>query len=226
MKIRKISPPNLYAVQYEGDKLNIYRLTYQKLTDTEYLSDFFDRFKDRISEYLISELEIERDETEEFQAEVNDRMIDIDEEITAICKEIIENNAKDFGAYFEPHSSRDFRQGPAGGGKSNKYNTDYLPVKCWGSSKPSLVRIYAIELSKSCYIIIYGGIKIELDTNDCPDIDREGKETVLEEEICKRVITVCGFLQEKGIIDPEGLEQFMEENDEDRSEQTRTGGCR
>lgn len=75
MKIRKISPPNLYAVQYEGDKLNIYRLTYQKLTDTEYLSDFFDRFKDRISEYLISELEIERDETEEFQAEVNDRMI-------------------------------------------------------------------------------------------------------------------------------------------------------
>jgi len=70
-------------------------------------------------------------------------------------------------------------------------------------------------LTKSCYIIIYGGIKINLDTNSCPDIDSAGKETVLEKEIRKRVLTVCSFLQEKGIIDPEGLKQFMEENGED-----------
>lgn len=215
MKIRKISPPYLYAAHYTEDKLNIYRLTYEKLTDIDYLSDFFDRFKDRISDYLVSQLEIERDEIEEYQAEVNDRMIDIDEEMVSLCKDIMDGKAKDFGNYFEPHSSKDFRQNPDGGGKSKKYNTGYLPVKCWGSSKPSLVRIYAIELTKSCYIIIYGGIKIDLDTNDCPDIDKEGKETVLEEEIRKRVVTVCNFLQEKGIIDPEGLEQFMEENDED-----------
>ena len=215
MKIRKISPPNLYAAQYTGDKLNIYRLTYEKLTDMEYLSDFFDRFKDRISDYLISKLGIERDEIEEYQAEVNDRMIDIEEEITALCKDIIDGKAKDFGDYFEPHSLKDFRQNPEGGGKSKKYNTDYLPVKCWGSSKPSLVRIYAIELTKSCYIIIYGAIKIDLDTNNCPDIDREGKETVLEEEIRKRVHSVCGFLQKNSIIDPEGLEQFMEGSYED-----------
>ncbi|MDE6338237.1 MAG: hypothetical protein K2K97_00430 [Muribaculaceae bacterium] len=180
----------------------------------EYLTDFFGRFKDQISDYLVSELGIERDETEEYLAEVNDRMIDIDEDITAICKDIIDGKAKDFGAYFEPHSSKDFRQNPDGGGKSNKYNTDYLPVKCWGTSKPSLVRIYAIELTRSCYIIIYGGIKLDLDTNDCPDIDKEGNETVLEEEIRKRVQSVCSFLREKGIIDPEGLEQFMKENDE------------
>lgn len=215
MKIRKISPPYLYAAHYRDDKLNIYRLTYKKLTDMEYLSDFFNRFKDQISDYLVSELGIEREEIEEYQAEVNDRMIDIDEEITDLCKDIIDGTAKDFGTYFEPHSSKDFRQNPEGGGKSIKYKTDYLPVKCWGSSKPSLVRIYAIELTKSCYIIIYGRIKIDLDTNDCPDIDKDGKETVLEEEIRKRVVTVCNFLQEKGIIDPEGLEQFMEETDED-----------
>lgn len=215
MKIRKISPPHLYAAQYQEDKLNIYRLTYKKLTDIEYLSDFFDRFKDRISDYLISELRIGRDEIEEFEAEVNDRMIDIDEEISSICRDIINGKVEDFGAYFEPHSSQDFRQSRTGGGVSNKYNTPYLPVKCWGTSKPSLVRIYAIELTKSCYIIIYGGIKIDLDTNNCPDLDKEGRETVLEDEIRKRVYSVCSFLQEKGIVDPEGLNQFMEENDED-----------
>lgn len=61
MKIRKISPPYLYAAHYRNDTLNIYRLTYKKLTDMEYLSDFFDRFKNHISYYLISELGIERD---------------------------------------------------------------------------------------------------------------------------------------------------------------------
>ncbi len=215
MKIRKIYPPYLYAAHYKDDKLNIYRLTYKKLTDEAFLSDFFNRFQDRISDYLVSELGIERDETEEYQAEVNDRMIDIDEEITDLCNDIREGKAKDFGLYFEPHSSKDFRQSHEGGGRSEKYNTEYLPVKCWGSSKPSLVRIYAIELTRSCYIIIYGGIKICLDTNDCPDIGEDGNETVLEDEIRKRVIAVCDFLRTEGIIDPEGLEQYMEENYED-----------
>ena len=49
MKIRKISPPYLYAAHYRNDTLNIYRLTYKKLTDMEYLSDFFDRFKNNLT---------------------------------------------------------------------------------------------------------------------------------------------------------------------------------
>jgi len=211
MEIKKISPPYLFAAHYSGDRLNIYRLIYKKLTDEEYVTSFFVKWHDRISDYIVNNLGHDRDEIEEYMADVHDRMIDIDEEISDICDNIKSGKVRDFGMYFVPHSNKDYRTSPDGGGKSCKYHTDYLPVKCWGSSKPSLVRIYAIELTKDCYIITYGGIKIDLDTNDCPDFDKDGNESTLEEEIRKRVIEVCDFLERMGITDKEGLIQYMEE---------------
>lgn len=212
MEIVKIYVPNLYAIRYDGDRLNIYKLIYDRLTDIDYLQQFFDTFKDSISEYIVRALGYPREETEEYISEVHDRMIDIVEEIQEICFDIRDGKAKDFGTMFEPHSRQDIRQLPEGGGISTKYALSYLPVKCWGSGrKPSLVRIYAIELALDCYIIIYGGIKIELDTNYCPTFDKDGNETTLEDEIRNRVTSVALFLAEKGIIDKEGLTQYMEE---------------
>ncbi|MDE6668932.1 MAG: hypothetical protein K2K26_04510 [Muribaculaceae bacterium] len=217
MEIVKIYVPNLYAIRYNGDKLNIYKLVYERLTDADYLQQFFDTFKDRISKHIVSSLGYPREETEEYISEVHDRMIDIVEEIQKICCDIRNGKAKDFGTMFEPHSRQDLRQLPAGGGSSTKYALSYLPVKCWGSGrKPSLVRVYAIELALDCYIIIYGGIKIDLDTNCCPTFDRNGNETTLENELYNRVTSVARFLTEKGIIDKEGLTQYMDEDYEDR----------
>ena len=217
MDIVKIYEPYLFAVRYDGDKLHIYRLVYSRLTDVEYLRHFFETFRLRISDYLVSVLGYPREETEEYISEVNDRMIDIDEEIELICEEIRTGQLNDFGHMFEPHSKIDIREMPDGGGKSNKYGTKYLPVKCWGlKGKPSLVRIYAIELALDCYIIIYGGIKIDLDTNVCPVFDENGDEVTLESEIQRRVVSVCEFLERQGIIDKEGLMQYIEEDHEDQ----------
>lgn len=211
MIIRKIFAPYLYAVKYDGDDYNIYRLTYIKLTDDVYLSEFFDRFGERISDYNVEKFEIDRSETEEYAAEVNDEIIDLSEELERICNDIRDGKIRDFGDCFEEHSKRDVRERPDGGGRSKKYATGYLPVKCKGTTKPSLVRIYAIELSLKCYIIVYGGIKLTLDTNDSPDLDREGNESTLENELRLRLMAVCRFLTEKGIISPEGLTDYMEE---------------
>lgn len=217
MDIVKIYEPYIFAVKYDGDRFHIYRLVYNRLTDEEYLSRFFETFKFRISDYLVSVLGYPREETEEYISEVNDRMIDIDEEIEQICKAIRAGQFDDFGQMFEPHSKIDIRKLPDGGGKSNKYGTQYLPVKCWGlKGKPSLVRIYAIELALDCYIIIYGGIKIDLDTNTCPVFDENGNEVTLESEIQRRMVSVCGFLERHGIIDKEGLMQYIEEDHEDK----------
>ncbi|MDE5796445.1 MAG: hypothetical protein K2H75_04990 [Muribaculaceae bacterium] len=217
MEIVKIYVPNLYAIRYDGDKLNIYKLVYECLTDADYLQQFFDTFKDRISTHIVSSLGYPREETEEYISEVHDRMIDIVEEIREVCLDIRDGKAKDFGTMFEPHSRQDIRQLPVGGGSSTKYALPYLPVKCWGSGrKPSLVRIYAIELALDCYIIIYGGIKIDLDTNHCPTFDRNGNETTLEDEIRSKVSSVARFLSEKGIVDKAGLNQYMEEDHENR----------
>ncbi|MBD5420198.1 MAG: hypothetical protein HDR47_03085 [Bacteroides sp.] len=216
MEVVKIYAPNLFAIRYEGDTMHIYRLVYEKLTDEGYLSKFFERFYLNISDYLTKALGYPKDEIEEYISEVNDRMIDIDEEIEQVCQDIRSGKIKDFGGMFEPHSNLDIRRLPEGGGNSSKYGTKYLPVKCWGlRGKPSLVRVYAIELALDCYIIIYGGIKIDLDTNICPDFDRNGEVTTLEAEIHRRVKIVCDFLERQGIIDKEGLTQYVEEDYED-----------
>ena len=85
MEIIGIYPPYLYAVKYSGDNLNIYRLTIKNLTDDEYLENFFNTFKDKIGDYLITTTGYSRDEIEEYEAENNDQMIDISEELQQIC---------------------------------------------------------------------------------------------------------------------------------------------
>lgn len=211
MEAVKIHPPFIYAVKYQGDNLSIYRMVSKRLQDQEYLDRFFEEFHDRISDYIVESLGIPKDEIEEYGAEVNDRILDINAEIRKICNEIKEGNRKNFGSYFVPHSKHDIREMPDGGGKSNKYLRQYLPVKCYGEGEPkSLVRLYAIEFSLDCYLIFYGGIKITLDTNESPIYDDNGNITNLESEIEKKYNVVCDFLKEKGIIDKEGLIDYME----------------
>lgn len=214
MEIIGIYPPNLYAVKYSGDNLNIYRLTIKNLTDDEYLEKFFDSFKEKIGDYLISTTGYSRDEIEEYEATVNDQMIDINEELKQICNELRSGKRSDFQGYFKPHSKFDFSIPPEGGGKSQEYGVGYLPVKCYGSGRPSLVRLYAIELSFDCYLIIFGGIKITRTTEDCPVFDGNMSVTTLESEIRLRLHKVCDFLKANNIVDKHGLLDYMEEDHE------------
>ena len=214
MEIIDIYPPYLYAVKYSGDNLNIYRLTIKNLTDDEYLENFFNTFKDKIGDYLITTTGYSRDEIEEYEAETNDQMIDISEELKQICNDLRSGKLSDFQGYFKPHSKYDFSIPPDGGGNSQAYGVSYLPVKCYGSGRPSLVRLYAIELSYDCYLIIFGGIKITKTTEDCPAFDSEESVTTLETEIRRRLHMVCNFLKENNIVDRQGLLDYMEEDHE------------
>lgn len=212
MVIKGVYPPCLYAVRYSGENLNIYRLTLKNLTDDEDLRNFFNSFKDEISEYIVNELGYERNEIEEYIVETNDQIIDLSDEIKRISNDIRLGTCQDFGDYFKPHSSIDISVPPEGGGQSNKYGVDYLPVKCYGMGHPSLVRLYAIEFSYDCYLIIYGGIKIRRSTNDCPAFNEKMSVTTLEEELRTRIHKVCEFLKSNGIVDRQSLLDYMEED--------------
>ncbi|MDE6753250.1 MAG: hypothetical protein K2J82_01405 [Muribaculaceae bacterium] len=214
MEIKGIYPPNLYAIKYSGDKLNIYRLTLRNLTDTDYLEKFFSDFNTQISDFLIDELGYGRDEIEEYIIETNDQIIDIRDDLEKICKDIAAERTPNFGSYFKPHSKIDFGNPVYGGGVSKEYGIEYLPVKCYGTNRPPLVRIYAIELALDCYLIIYGAIKIQKSTEKSPAFDRRGNPTTIEEEIKKYVHKVCKFLKDNSIIDKQTLLDYMKEDDE------------
>lgn len=128
--------------------------------------------------------------------------------------EIREGDRKDFGTCFKPHAKIDVHHTLDGKGGSEKYGVDYLPVKCYGINNPSIVRIYAIEFSSDCYLIIYGGIKITKSTNDCPAFDEKMSATTIESELRKRLNKVCEFLKNENIVDKQSLLDYMKEDHE------------
>lgn len=214
MEIVGIYPPYLYAVKYSDDNMDIYRLTIKNLTDDEYLEKFYGKFQDQISDFLVKNLGIPRDEIEEYEAITNDQMIDIYEDLRRICKNIREKKISDFDGYFKPHSPIDFPNPDGGGGKSQQYGVEYLPVKCYGSERPPLVRLYAIELTSDCYLIIFGGIKITRSTNDCPAFGKNNTISTLENELRDRIEKVCNFLEANKVIDNKSLIDYLKEDHE------------
>ena len=209
MEIVGIYPPYLYSIKKSDNDLSEYSEIFNRLTSEEYVTDFFDKFADAVSDFWINYLGNVRDEIEDYITEIDNDIWDIRDEIKSICNSEERINKGDLQSLFIPHSKYDIRELPHGGGRSIKYGIGYLPVKCYGISRPSLIRIYAIELSINCYIIIYGGIKIDLDTNKCPALDSQGRPTTLENEIRNTVMNVCHFLKANGIYDPESMADYM-----------------
>lgn len=219
MDVVKVYPPYLYAIRYAGDQLHIYDLVQKRLTNLDYLENFFEVFQESISDFIVAETGIPIEETQEYIDLVSDQMYNIREDIRNICKSLLEGDSENFGNLFKIHSENDIREMPEGGGASSHYSKPYLPVKCYGTKNhPPLVRIYAIEMSLDCYIIIYGGIKLNRKTNTSPAFDEKGNKTFLEDEIRRRVIAVCDFLASKGILDKDGLIEYMEEDHEEHED--------
>ena len=71
-------------------------------------------------------------------------------------------------------------------------------VKSYGLMHPSLIRVYAIEMTKQCYIIFHSGIKIGRNLSQSPGL----KDIVL-----KKARALITFLNEKGICNPLILNQ-------------------
>ncbi len=78
-----------------------------------------------------------------------------------------------------------------------------------------MIRIYALEIDDTTHIIIYGAIKITHDTNISPDIDSSGNESTIDKELEKKVKIVSSFLEAEGIVDQEGMIDYIEEKHED-----------
>ena len=63
----------------------------------------------------------------------------------------------------------------------------------------------ALRVLEDCNLCRY----LVLDTT----FDKDGNISNLERELKSRVLAVCRFQTEKGIINPEGLKEYLEEED-------------
>lgn len=78
-----------------------------------------------------------------------------------------------------------------------KYELMYVPMKSYGTERPSLVRMYAIKLRQNTYLITGGGIKLADTIQKSPD---------LRDHVMPNLKRVRGYLKANGIIDNEDMD--------------------
>lgn len=178
MEIVEICAPYLYSIRYDTEQIEFNKL-FQEWEDVEWLLSFF--------EIHSSEMAFE------FWGNFTDpevasaRTLEEAYDLEALIKQLLYNTRNNS----DPNLDSFFK--PLGG--EYAYIWDYLPVKAYGTSSPSLLRLYAIKLSPNCYIVTGGGVKYCKKMENSPE---------LKEEL-KKINQVRTFLIENAIIDSEDI---------------------
>lgn len=205
MIIETVSEPNLYAVRYGGDKENIYRCILKDFRNQQYTGNYFSHFTDRISDWVVDTYGYDKTETDLYMYLVQQQSYEIETRIRDCCYDFTAGRDRSLDDIFIPYDNNETRHNHIG---------KYLRLKCYGT-KDSLIRIYALEIEPNCDLIIYGAIKITKRTQESPAFDRKGNDSTIHDELEKRVKSVSRFLETEGIVDYQGLMQYMEEDHEE-----------
>lgn len=72
------------------------------------------------------------------------------------------------------------------------YELKFIPMKGYGMSRPTFLRLYALKFERNRYLIVYGGIKLNDSIQDSP---------VLSENVFKKIDQVRQFLKDEFIQD-------------------------
>lgn len=182
MELINIFEGCLFSVKNDSEELNEYQNIFSKLSDKDFLLNFF---KEN-SEYLNNEYWRQFNIEPEYAAlsVIND-LRSLEQYIEKLCNNTQQHVKPDLDEYFEYF-----------GGKYI-YNINYIPMKGYGRNTPTFVRIYAIKVQPNVYIIVYGGLKLGKKIQDSP---------MLKDNVIKRIDATRNFLHSSGILDENDLE--------------------
>ncbi len=184
MEIVTIEQNYLYAVKYKDEQQDEYNRIFDYHSDFERVLGFFETNMHKIEDYYVSQLGLERHETEAYAQYVVDETIELEE----YFEDLIDNSISDASPNLRGH----FKILEGFEGK------DFPALKSYGLNRPSLLRVYAIEMLDESLLIFYSGIKITKKIKDCPG---------LKDNVLQKAHLVISFLKREGIIDAEDLER-------------------
>jgi hypothetical protein len=78
------------------------------------------------------------------------------------------------------------------------YEWKLIPMKGYGTGKPTFIRLYAIRMEENCYLMVYGGLK---------SADTIQNSPVLKTEVFKRIDQTLAYLKREGITEQEDLKE-------------------
>lgn len=180
MEIETIYEPYIFSIHYDGeDECEFYRL-FNLWNNVEYVADFL-----TINSSFLKEDVWGKDITPELSTR---KLIDEANELISFYDEL-DNNTRhgkkpDFDSHFH-YLDGEF-----------KYIHEYVPMKSYGTNRPSFLRMYAIKLDKNTYLITGGGIKLADTIQNSPD---------LKNHIIKNIKKVRQFLHNNGILDSDDI---------------------
>lgn len=182
MRLIEIEPKCIYAIKYPDEEFDEYNRIFEHHQDFDKVLCFFEAYHTDISQYLINELQISPKETEAYAKLVVEETIDLEEYFEDLIDNTLNGATPDLKGHFKILEGFESEAIPA--------------VKSYGLNKPSMLRVYAIEVDRTSLVIFYSGIKIRHSISECP---------ILKDNVLQRARRVISFLTERGATDIEGL---------------------
>lgn len=177
MDIVAIIPDRLYSIKYDGEETTeYYRLFNDEWTDVDYLMEFFQSHPEYTENEFWGFL---GNDPEKAAARVlkDANMLELH------LKELAENSDNgelpDLESYFKPLNGK------------YGYDIEQIPVKGYGVLESSFLRLYAIKFEDNCYLIVYGGIKLNSSIQNSPG---------LQENVFRKIDMVKQYLLDEIII--------------------------
>lgn len=185
MELIEIAPDCLYAVKYPGQQFDEYNRIFEDYGDFEIVHEFFERYKWKIDNFYVRELGIAADETEAFARYVVDEAVELEEHFEDLIDNTLDHKTPNLFGHFKILEGFEKEDMPA--------------MKSYGNGRPSLLRVYAIEIEHNCMVIFYSGIKINRAISDCP---------VLCDNVIEKARQVIDFLKRNGATDIRGVKSI------------------
>lgn len=182
MDIVEIIPNRIYSIKYDDeDTTEYYRLFNKEWTDLDFLMDFFQSH----SEFTENEYWGFLGNDPEIAAA---RVLEDANMLEPHLKELAENSENgerpDLETYFKPLNGK------------YGYDIEHIPVKGYGVLESTFLRLYAIRLEANCYLIVYGGIKLNSSIQNSPG---------LQENVFRKIDKVKQYLVDECIIDKDDI---------------------
>lgn len=182
MDIIQIIPNRIYSIKYDDQEFaEYYRLFNREWTDVDYLTKFFSEHEEFTKNIFWKFLENDPEMAATIAIE---DAYELEAYLKKLSKNADEKKIPDLENYFEPLNGKYI------------YEIKFIPMKGYGVKPSTFLRLYALRLEENCYLIVYGGIKLNDSIQNSP---------VLKENVISRIDMVKSYLKREGILDKEDI---------------------
>jgi hypothetical protein len=181
LEIVSIYPPYIYSVRYDRWDENEFDRLFQLWNDVGAVAQFI---RDN-SHWLKTPFWLDKIEPEDATRQVLDEAESLETLFDVLNENTSKGQKPDFDSHFQYLDGK------------YKFVLEWQPMKSYGTSRPSLLRIYAIKMAANTYLITGGGIKLADTIQNSPD---------LKDHIIQDIDVVRTYLKENGIMDSDDME--------------------